>query len=220
MSKSEQSTLILAITILILFVLNYFVTLPTVESYNENVERVSELDLELLELERDIAQGEALAQAIKDANSDIRTIGVDEYFDENYSIHNFFVDFAEDFNLDVTALSMSEAGVLNSSLTEAGIATIAGNELVSGYMTNEEINVITPYYEVLSQNSSLSVEGTIEDILDYADFLAKENIYMVFPSLTLSDFIDNNDEVSMTISFVEYSYRVATVDLTSQIVFS
>ncbi len=219
MSKSEQSTLILAITILILFVLNYFVTLPTVESYNENVEKAAALDLEILELERTIAQGEELEEAIAAEERAIASVGIDEYYDENYSIHNFFVDTAETFDLDVTTLSMSEASIVNSTITDLGISTIASHALVSGHMINEEINVIPAYYEIISQNSSLSVEGTIEDILDYADFLAKENIYMVFPSLTLTDFIDNNDQVDMTISFVEYSYRVASDDSDLQVVF-
>ncbi len=220
MSKSEQSTLILAVTILILFVLNYFVTLPTVQSYNENVLEAAELDIEIEELERTIAQGAELEAAIEDASRAISTIGIDEYFDENYSVHNFYVDTAEDFDLEVTSLSMSEPGEVQSTLTEAGIATIASHELISGHMQTEEINVIPAYYEIISQNASLSVEGTIEDILDYADFLAKENIYMVFPSLTLTDFIDNNGEVTMSISFVEYSYRVASIDDSAQIVFN
>ncbi len=217
MSKSDQTILIVAVTVLILFLLNYFVTVPSIDSYTEGTLKVAELDAELDQLEKDIAQGAELEAAIKEIDNNIATIGLDQYYDENYSVHNFYVDSAENFGLTVNSLSLSDASVVEASLADGGSTIISEHPLVSGQMEESEITTVPNHYEIITQTTSMTVNGTIDSILDYSDALAKNDIYMVVPAMSLSDFIDNTEAVDMALQFVKYSYQVAPAELTTDI---
>ncbi len=212
MSRKEQSILILAVTILILFVLNYFMCLPMFESYNENMQEVAVLDEELEKLQLNIQQGEELGAAIQEVDERLAASTLEQYYDENYSVHNFFVDTAQRFGLEVSSLSLSQVGAYSYSSADATGSDISAHPLISGQMTPEEISAVPAYYEVVSQTTSLNVTGTIETILDYVDYLAKDNVYVVIPSLTLSDFVDNFSEVDMSLQFIQYYYQVVQTE--------
>ncbi len=209
MSKKEQSVLILAVTILILFMLNYFVSIPMIDSYNENMEEVVLLDAEVEKLERNIQQGEELSAAIIEIDDKIEQLGLEQYYYENYSVHNFFVDTAQNFGIEVNSLSLSDANVASEEISGDAIGVISQHPLITEQMTVDEIAQIPAYYEIVVQSTSLNVTGTIDDILDYVDHLAKDEIYVLIPSLTLSNFIDNTDDVTMTLQFIQYYYQVA-----------
>ncbi len=218
MSKREQTILIIAVTILILFILNYFVSYPMIQSYNENLERVSVLDVELQKLYANIEQGEELYAAIEEIDEKIETSGLGQYYFENYSVHNFFVDTAERYDVAVNSLNLSEPFSASSSTSSNISQVVSQDPLVSEAMTLEEITAVPAYYEIVTQNTSMNVTGTIDDILDYADRLAKDEVYMVLPTLALSNFIENYDDVTMSLQFIEYTYQVAQpmVDLNTQ----
>ncbi len=218
MSKREQTILIVAVTILILFILNYFVSYPMIQSYNENIERVSALDVELQKLYANIEQGEELYAAIEDLDEKIETSGLGQYYFENYSVHNFFVDTAERYDVAVNSLSLSEPFGASSTTTDNVSQLISQDPLVAEAMTPEEISAVPAYYEIVTQTTSMNVTGTIDDILDYSDRLAKDEIYMVLPTLILTNFIENYDDVTMSLQFIEYTYQVAQpkVDVNSQ----
>ncbi len=217
MSKSDQTILIVAISVLILFLLNYFVTVPTVTGIGEGSERVVELDAELEELAQDIARGAELETAIAEIDTKIAAMDIDRYYDENYSVHNFFVDSAANYNLTVGALSLSEVSSISANLTDGGTELIAENPLIINQMTIEEINAILPYYEIVSQSTSILVTGTPESIFDYIDGLAKNDIYIALPSLSLTDFQNNEVEISTSLQFTQYMYREAVQQATTEI---
>ncbi len=221
MSKREQSILIFAITVLILFMLNYFVTIPMVQSYNDNMAEVAVLDEELDKLALNIQQGEALEAAIMQADNSVATSGLDQYFYENYSVHNFYVDTAQSFDIEVTSLGLTDVSVIENAVSTEVATLISEHELIAGQMTPDEISLIPAYYNVVTQSTNLSVTGTINNILDYIDHLAKDDIYVVIPSLVLSDFVDNYGEVSMSLQFTQYFYQVAenTQTTTEEIIY-
>ncbi len=209
MSKNERSVLIVAVTVLIIFALNYFVALPTIVQYNENLDEVVQLDEEIAKLEQNIAQGAELEAAIAQTDANIVAVGLEEYYNENYSVHNFFVDTAQKYGITVSSLSLSEVTAISNDETDTSIAAISEHPLIAGQMEPEEITAIPAYYEIVLQNTSMSLEGNINTILDYADELAKDDIYMVLPAMSLTDFINNNEEQTISLQFVQYSYRVA-----------
>ncbi len=219
MSKKEQSILILAVTILILFVLNYFVCLPMYNAYNENMQEVAVLDEELEKLQLNIQQGEELEAAIQEVDERLASSTLEQYYDENYSVHNFFVDTAQRFGLEVSSLNLSQVGAYSYSSTDTTGSDISSHTLISGQMTPDEIAAVPAYYEVVSQTTSLSVTGTIETILDYVDYLAKDDVYVVIPSLALSDFVDNFGEVDMSLQFIQYYYQVVQTEGAQTVVY-
>ncbi len=218
MNKQTQAVLTVTVAILILFLLNYLVTIPTIESYGENLESAEALQGELLTLEQNIAQGAELEGAIAEMDGRVIDVGLQEYRDENYSIHNFFVDTAQGFGLEVNSLTIGTMSPVDTTVSEAALATIAQDPLVVGQMAQEEISTIPSYYEVINQTTSMNVTGDIQTILDFTDALAAEDIYILLPALTLSNFIDNTEEVTLSLQFIQYSYRVAEVTASTEMV--
>ncbi len=212
MSKRDQSILIFAVTVLILFVLNYFVSVPSVLNYNENMAEVAVLDEELAKLELNIQQGAELEAAILQVENNITSVGLDQYYYENYSVHNYYVDTAQNFGIQVTSLSLSQASTVESEISDTATQAIAEHPLVAEQMAYEEISQVQNRYEIVTQTTSLSVVGTINDILDYVDHLAKDDIYVVIPSMTLTDFVNNFEPVTMSLQFTQYFYQEAEAD--------
>ncbi len=213
MSKRDKSILIFAVMVLVLFVLNYFVSVPSVLNYNENMAQVEVLDEELAKLELNIQQGEELEAAILQIENNINSTGLEQYFDENYTVHNYYVDTAQSFDLAVSSLSLSQVNPFSSSVADIASQEIAEHPLVSGQMEPEEISQVSGHYEIVTQTTSLAVTGTVNDILDYVDHLAKDDIYVVIPALTLSNFVNNFEPVTMTLQFTQYFYQVAENDI-------
>ncbi len=218
MNKQTQAVLTVTLAVLVLFLLNYLVTMPTIESYGENLDNIEVLQDELSTLEQNIAQGAELEGAIAEMDGRVTAVGLQEYHDENYSVHNFFVDTAQSFGLEVNSLTIGTMNPVDTAVSEAALASIAQDPLVAGQMTQEEIGTIPSYYEVINQTTSMNVTGTIQTILDFTDALAKEDIYILLPSLTLSDFIDNTEEVTLSLQFVQYSYRAADLEMSTEAV--
>ncbi len=217
MSKRDQSILIFAATVLILFAINYFVTYPMVQSYYENIEQVAVLDDEIAKLELNIQQGEEIEAAITEVETNIISAGLEQYYYENYSVHNFFVDKAQNFGIEVNSLSLSNPSVVSLQNEGGDNSAIEAHPLISGQMTSEEIQAVPSFYEIVMQTTSLSVTGTINDILDYIDHIAIDEVYVVIPSLTLSDFIDNNEDVSISIQFNQYYYQEADIQQNTEV---
>ncbi len=220
MSKNDRLIITVALTLLILFLLNYFVTLPSITSYNENMVKVEELDTQLQELQADIAQGAELEAAIVEVDANIAAFDIDQYHDENYSVHNYFVDAAETFTLEVSSLSMSNVASAGATLSSSGSEVIAEHPLISGFMTVEEIEAVPSYYEIVSQSTSISIAGTPEQIFSYVGAMAEDQAYISLPNLSLSDFLNNDQTVETALQFVEYAYRVAPVDLSVEVTLS
>ncbi len=218
MNKQTQAVLTLTIAVLLLFFLNYFVTMPTIEGYGENLESAEILQDELLTLEQNIAQGAELEGAIAEMDSRVAAVGLQEYHDENYTVHNFFVDTAQSFDLTVNSLTIGSTNAVETIVSDTALAAIAQDPLVVGQMELTEVNAIPNYYEVVNQTTSMSVTGTIQTILDFTDALAKEDIYILLPSMTLSDFVDNTEEVTLSLQFVQYSYRAAEIEASTSFV--
>ncbi len=217
MSKKDMLILTVTGSLLVLFLLNYFVTLPSINSYFTNVERLVEVETELSELQEDIAQGAELESAIEEQKAFVGTLDIEEYLGENYTVHNFFVDSAENFNLVVNSLTLSEATEVNTFIVDGGTQIIAAHPLVEGQMSDEEIDAVANYYRIMTQTCAMTVTGTADRILDYVDALAKNDIYLVIPSLSMSDFVGNEEEIELSLQFIKYTYMQAPQELTTEI---
>ncbi len=217
MSKKDMMILTVTVSLLVLFLLNYFVTLPSVNSYLENTTRLMELEIELSELQNDIARGAELEGAIAEQQALIDTFDIEEYYGENYTVHNFFVDSAENFNLVVSSLSLSEASEVSTTIAPGGSQIIASHPLISDQMSEEEIDAVPAYYQIVSQTCSMIVTGTPERILNYIDALTKNDPYLVIPSLSMSDFVDNEEEIDLSIQFIKYTYVQTPEELVTEI---
>ncbi len=207
MSKTDITILIVAATVLMMFLINYFISFPAITAYNENNIKAAELEKQLTDINMNIANGALLEAEILRLDADISAMAIERYYDENYTVHNFFVDEAEQYDIDVGSLSLSEISTVASSADSFVYESIAQNPLVAQQMPQEEIVSITGYYEVVSQSTSMLVTGTPAAIFDYIDSLAKEDIYISLPSLSLSDFVDSEAEISTSLQFIKYMYR-------------
>ncbi len=210
MSKNDSLILTIAVTVMLLFLLNFFITAPSISGYNENMLTVDELNAELSALMENIARGEELKSEIERLDIQFAEAEIKRYNDENYSIHNFFVDSASSYGLAVESLAMSDVAPIGNMSTEGESELILQDALVAGQMTVEEIDEIPTHYEPVSQTTSILVTGSRENILNYIDAVARDNLYVSVPSLSLSgvdDIFSAEESFSTSLQFVEYMYR-------------
>ncbi len=212
MSKRDEYILAATITVFILFLLNYFITVPIINRSLEQLEQVEVLDDKILQLQLDIAQGEELSQAILESDSRITAIGLELSDNDNYSVHNRFVDTATEYGLLVSALALGDSTAVVLDEQTQTIETVADHELVVGQLSLQEVELINSYYKVVRQPITVTVTGSVYDIIEYVTEMSRDDIYTVMTSAEI-DTYSNEADITVALQFEQYRYIINTDDI-------
>ncbi len=217
MTKRDRLILVTITTVFLLFVLNYFFTVPIIKRSIAQAEQAEQLDAEILQLQEDIAQGQDLMQEIIAVDSRLQVLGLEYYSNENYSVHNRFVDIANAYGLSVSAIAIGEATPTEQNTQAASIEQIAEHRLVINQLSVQEIELIDSYYSIVKQPVTITVIGRVDRIIDYIDEMSREDVYTVMTAAEM-DTVSMQSDITVALQFEQYRYILTPIQLDVNIV--